>query len=231
MSTDLPIDNKADKADKAESESDIKAGDVDSEIKPNNKQMQALVKKSRYVSRILSKSQALKNRTMCAASQYVKKSIPKAVRSNVWLEYIGKKYESDCYVTWCTNIITPFSFEVGHNIPESKGGQTTIDNLRPICSQCNKSMGNMYTITQFSEMFAPRVKPDDVNNAMNSGNKMKLAPKNLKIIGNQVSVTPMDIDLPSKAIESTQNQSKGAEEIDESKKRKRGWVQWSCFSK
>ena len=227
MSTDLqptePKENNIVEAEaQVELETDIKEKEKDSEIKTNNngKQMQALVKKSRYVSRILSKSQALKNRTLCAASPYVKKSIPKAVRSNVWLEYIGKKYESDCYVSWCTNIITPFSFEVGHNIPESKGGLTTIDNLRPICSQCNKSMGNMYTITQFSEMFAPRVKPDAIQ--VNPANKMQLAaPK--RNAGKQVSqstITPMDIDVP-----------KESNEVDESKKRKRGWVRWSCFAK
>ena len=224
MSTDfLATDTQENKADL-----DIKGTALDTEIKTNNKQMQALVKKSRYVSRILSKSQTLKNRTMCAASQYVKKSIPKAVRSNVWIEYIGKQFESDCYVTWCTNIITPFSFEVGHNIQESKGGQTTIDNLRPICSQCNKSMGNMYTITQFSEMFASR-KPSDTT--VNTVNKMQIAPKNTKTdAGNQVShnhVTPMDIDMPSKTV----NVPKGTEEIDESKKRKRGWGRWSCFTR
>ena len=34
------------------------------------------------------------------------------------------------------------NFCAGHIIPESCGGFATIDNLRPICSQCNSSMGN-----------------------------------------------------------------------------------------
>jgi len=56
-------------------------------------------------------------------------------------------------VIWCENILTPFTFEVGHNIPESKGGTTNIDNLRPICSKCNKSMGSQYSIDEFSKLY------------------------------------------------------------------------------
>lgn len=40
-----------------------------------------------------------------------------------------------------TNKITQLTFEAGHIIAEAKGGLTTVDNLEPICSTCNKSMG------------------------------------------------------------------------------------------
>jgi hypothetical protein len=50
--------------------------------------------------------------------------------------------------------VTPFTFEVGHNVPRSKGGTDNLDNLRPICSSCNKSMGNQYTIDEFSDLSA-----------------------------------------------------------------------------
>ena len=82
-----------------------------------------------------------------------KKKIPLALREQVWLLYCNDKYfKHKCKVTWCENMMTPFTFEVGHNIPESKGGETSIDNLRPICSKCNKSMGSDYTIDEFSEL-------------------------------------------------------------------------------
>ena len=48
--------------------------------------------------------------------------------------------------------MTPFNFEVGHNVPESKGGATDLGNLRPICGKCNRSMGDEYTIDQFSAL-------------------------------------------------------------------------------
>jgi len=77
--------------------------------------------------------------------------IPKAVREQVWIKYIGKKFDSKCYIRWCKNKITVFDFHVGHNIPESRGGLTIIDNLRPICPRCNQSMGNQYTIDEWIE--------------------------------------------------------------------------------
>lgn len=33
------------------------------------------------------------------------------------------------------------NFEVGHNVAVSKGGSDELDNLRPLCSACNKSIG------------------------------------------------------------------------------------------
>jgi 5-methylcytosine-specific restriction endonuclease McrA len=83
-----------------------------------------------------------------------KKHIPKAIREQTWLRYNGENYKAKCTVTWCTNIITPFTFEVGHNIPESKGGPTEIGNLRPICPNCNRSMGTN-TIDEFSKLSSP----------------------------------------------------------------------------
>lgn len=89
------------------------------------------------------------------AADAISKRIPKALREQVWLKYSGTSFVATCYVAWCSNKITPFVFEVGHNIPSSKGGRTSIDNLRPICSSCNKSMGNRYTIDEFSRLSHP----------------------------------------------------------------------------
>ncbi len=76
--------------------------------------------------------------------------IPKALREQVWITRFGKTFEHKCYIKWCSNIITVFDFEAGHNIPESKGGKSVIENLFPICSRCNKSMNNHYTIDEFN---------------------------------------------------------------------------------
>lgn len=88
---------------------------------------------------------------------YHKTPIPKALRIAVWERYHANKYNVKCSVSWCNNIINPFTFEAGHNIPESKGGQTSLDNLIPICVSCNRSMGDRYTITEFSERFVTKV--------------------------------------------------------------------------
>ena len=86
-------------------------------------------------------------------SPYRKTKIPKALREQVWLKCIGERFDSKCKVVWCKNRINVFDFQCGHNIPESKGGQTTLDNLLPICSRCNISMGSQYTIDEWNAKF------------------------------------------------------------------------------
>ena len=84
-----------------------------------------------------------------------KDKIPKALREQVWLRHIGKKYQSKCKIVWCENIISVFDFQSGHDIPESHGGETSIENLVPICSRCNLSMSNTYTIKEWNQFSKP----------------------------------------------------------------------------
>jgi hypothetical protein len=79
-----------------------------------------------------------------------KQKIPKALREQVWLHYIGKQYETKCPIVWCTNKINVYNFHVGHNVPESKGGTLDIKNLKPICSSCNLSMNDTFTIDEWN---------------------------------------------------------------------------------
>jgi 5-methylcytosine-specific restriction endonuclease McrA len=85
----------------------------------------------------------------------MKTKIPKALREQVWLTWCGDKFKHKCLVAWCQNMMTPFTFQVGHNVPESKGGLTDISNLKPICPNCNLSMGDEYTIDEFSKLSRP----------------------------------------------------------------------------
>jgi 5-methylcytosine-specific restriction endonuclease McrA len=78
--------------------------------------------------------------------------IPAAFREQIWLRTMGRVYEGKCPVVWCQNNITVHDFQSGHNIPESKGGNTLPDNLIPICSRCNQSMGDRYTIDQWNKL-------------------------------------------------------------------------------
>ena len=88
-----------------------------------------------------------------------KLKIPKALREQVWLKYINKKYTSKCYINWCKNEIDVFNFHIGHNMPESKGGTLNLDNLRPICARCNLSMSNKYTIDEWQKLSTPIQEP------------------------------------------------------------------------
>ena len=88
--------------------------------------------------------------------KYQKATIPKALREQVWIRTMGPRFASKCPTTWCKNRINVFDFQSGHNVPESKGGATTIDNLVPICSRCNLSMSNNYTFQEWCVTFAPK---------------------------------------------------------------------------
>ena len=81
-----------------------------------------------------------------------KQTIPKALREQLWIKNCGKEFEHKCYVSWCQNTITVFDFHVGHDKPESKGGTLDLKNLKPICSRCNSSMSNNYTIKEWVKL-------------------------------------------------------------------------------
>lgn len=87
------------------------------------------------------------------AEPYKKQKIPKALAEQVWITRMGYRFEGRCRVTWCKNRINVFDYECGHNIPESKGGKTTLDNLVPICARCNRSMGDRYSIDEWNAKF------------------------------------------------------------------------------
>ena len=88
--------------------------------------------------------------------RFQKANIPKALREQVWIQYYGRVFYNKCPTSWCQNRINAFDFQVGHNVPESKGGSTTIDNLVPICGRCNLSMSNTYTFDEWSATFGSR---------------------------------------------------------------------------
>jgi 5-methylcytosine-specific restriction endonuclease McrA len=80
---------------------------------------------------------------------YKKKAVPKAIREQLWIQKVGRKFETKCKTTWCRNKINVFDFQAGHDVPECKGGTTDITNLQPICSRCNSSMGSQYTFKEW----------------------------------------------------------------------------------
>ena len=65
--------------------------------------------------------------------------IPHALRACVFTTYIKDMNTAQCYVG-CGARISPFNFECGHVVAVANGGKTVLDNLRPICGSCNKSM-------------------------------------------------------------------------------------------
>lgn len=67
-------------------------------------------------------------------------TIPKTVKDNLWDNtFSSNAGEGNCYV--CSTTINSKKFDCGHIIAVANGGSNDINNLKPICSTCNKSMG------------------------------------------------------------------------------------------
>jgi hypothetical protein len=70
-----------------------------------------------------------------------KKAVSSAMKKLVWNKTNGEDIgKAKCYCCKSTDI-TQVSFHCGHVIAESKGGKTIVSNLKPICQNCNSSMG------------------------------------------------------------------------------------------
>ncbi len=91
-------------------------------------------------------------RSSSEAPKKRKAKIPAAVQEAIWITKMGKVFQGKCLTTWCPNIITVFDFHAGHDIPESKGGSISPENLYPICARCNLSMGDRYTFKEWCAM-------------------------------------------------------------------------------
>ena len=76
---------------------------------------------------------------------YKKISIPKHIKDAVWDTYAGKQ-NGLSFCTVCYDLIDSKHFECGHVQAEANGGKTCVENMRPVCSKCNKYMrcANMF---------------------------------------------------------------------------------------
>jgi hypothetical protein len=71
-----------------------------------------------------------------------KKSIPKKIKNDSWNTYIGND-KSSALCLCCRNTkISMNDFTAGHIISEKNGGIMTVENIVPICNQCNLSMSS-----------------------------------------------------------------------------------------
>lgn len=94
-----------------------------------------------------------------------KKQIPSALRNSVWNTYMGPYTHGSC-MCCSREKISVFNWICGHIISVKNNGPNTVNNLRPICGNCNSSMG-----TQNMMEFMDRcgfVKPDNWSGFMDS---------------------------------------------------------------
>lgn len=88
--------------------------------------------------------------------QFRKKHIGNKIRDAVWKRYGPRDekgnllYSGKCWISWCNNIVDAGNFSAAHNIPERWNGETVGKvhelNIYPCCDQCNRQMGNEFTV-------------------------------------------------------------------------------------
>ena len=59
----------------------------------------------------------------------------------VWNKWYPNSISNICPISNCNSIITNEKYSCGHIIAECRGGETNVTNLRPLCNDCNISMG------------------------------------------------------------------------------------------
>lgn len=76
----------------------------------------------------------------------IPRKISKVLRRQVWNTFYSSITEKDVNQILCPccniTLIHPLDFECGHIISFRNGGPTSLENLRPICKDCNTSMGS-----------------------------------------------------------------------------------------
>jgi hypothetical protein len=87
--------------------------------------------------------------------KYKKTPISLALKKLVWDNHIGLDIGRTKCVCCKTSEIIQISFHAGHVIAESKGGKTDVSNLKPICQNCNCSMGSI-NMDDFEKSFIGR---------------------------------------------------------------------------
>ncbi len=98
-----------------------------------------------------------------------KAKIPSAVRKIVWNIYIGKdKIVGKCLCCDAEDI-SNINFECGHILSEKNGGEVNVENLRPICGHCNKSIGSK-NMDEFMELYKIK-RPNNWNGILKSENE------------------------------------------------------------
>lgn len=99
-----------------------------------------------WVDRIVDKICTNKNYSeMKHITKIYRIKIKKKLRKEVWMKRNGDTINGNCFC--CNEKIDIHNFECGHITSVYYGGNTTLDNLEPVCRECNREMGvkNLFT--------------------------------------------------------------------------------------
>lgn len=89
-------------------------------------------------------------RKMTFKSINSKEKVPKKIRIQLWKDNFENNTNGICYV--CEEKITINDFEAGHIKSKFHGGTNELDNLKVICSTCNKDCG-IFDLDEYKKNF------------------------------------------------------------------------------
>ena len=117
-----------------------------------------------------------------------REKIPSTVRNSLWKDYFDQSTQGICQCCQRENI-TLANFEAGHIISVKDGGENHLSNLKPICSQCNKSMGST-NMNDFIKKHGFDVPPNKIINEKDDIDTYLLSMKHdeLKIICKNIGI-------------------------------------------
>lgn len=98
-------------------------------------------KQGLYLAYLFQSEKESKNRT----------KLPASVRNKLWTNFFNDNKNGICQV--CKTNINDTNFHAGHIISVKNGGTDKINNLIPICSCCNLSMGTMNLLEYKNKYF------------------------------------------------------------------------------
>lgn len=70
-------------------------------------------------------------------------------RNQIWDYYIGQSTIIGWCFAGCDTPVIFTTFKYGFLIPETKGGEETIENIRPICEHCKNKIGCNYGLEEW----------------------------------------------------------------------------------
>ena len=122
-------------------DNDIIIIDDDDNDKPSKRKI--VKKKISPKKKIIAKKSKknIKKNNASNGKKTIKKYIPATVKRLVWNKWIGEEIGKSKCLCCKVTYITQLSFHTGHIISEFNGGKICVSNLKPICQNCNSSMG------------------------------------------------------------------------------------------
>ena len=168
-----------------------------------NKEIEALQNQmKKQIQTIRNKYTKLKKKNDNKSSK--RQAIPRTVKNNIWDKYIGTtKREGNCYV--CPKLIKIEDFHCGHVISVNMGGSNSIDNLKPICSTCNLSMGTR-NLEDFKKEYFSKSNKKTNNIQKKDTRNLKDRREQIRKISNQFDIVENLIrDINVKSLNSDNN--------------------------